>query len=832
MSLHPATHRTEQGTDITPASQGTGKTFPGFRPILPVFTALITAWMFLFLYTRVLSSPPSVDQTPDSLPALEQRASTKEVITRRITAQRTSAWLPVDTSPPGQRSVFLDPRVPEPPPAPAVKLGVQEDGLYVLEFEDLAALPGWDATVDPRTFHLLRRGESIPIWVEGEEDGRFDPGDRIIFYGRKRGGSPMFTKYSDEEVYWLTWGGEPGPRVDTVQARPFQDASVVTTTQHTVRVERDVHWYTHHTLRFPTRQTWWWLRLQPRGEPVTQTVPLTLPALLPGSALTITYDVAPRTKTGIHRLRVGINGNPARSHQFAGHRYAVFTDTVPPGLISSPQVQVTVEVEPIPDLGTEDVYLNGFTVTYTRTLTAVQDTLVVTLSLPARVNVRLSGFTSSPVFVWEVTRAAVRLQGAKLPDGDALLLGLAPGEYRIVAATERALRHPTIRPYTPVELRNVSQGADLIIITTPQIWEAAEQLAAYRRGQGYRVQVVDVNTLYDEFGWGWYHPEAIRAFLAYAYAHWPKPAPRYVILMGDGHWNFKALNLKRYGPLPANIIPPYLAWVDPYQGEVPVDIAYGMVAGNDDVPDLVVGRISVSDVAQARAVVEKIVAYEQGDWLDLPSARRILFVADNPDGAGNFPALVERLAQAHSPAWAEVERIYLGPMSAQEARTALQDALNRGAWLVLFQGHGAVKRWTHESIFTAEDIPHLRNARVWPLVLTFNCLDGYFAYPRQDYEAIAELMLRREAAGSIAAWSPAGLGTPWMHTFLADVFLRELLAGDTNILGEIVHRARLRFYEDVGPNEVFFTQTLFGDPLLRIRYPARGSKLRLPLLQR
>ncbi len=800
------------------------------RPLSPrhratVLMPLLGVVLLLLFVLGMRSGWPAAEATTLSRQDATSRA-------RRMPRVSSQPWRPVDTSPPGRRSVFVDPRVPQAPPAPALKFDVQADGLYVVTYEDVVRVPGFDKQVDPRTFHLIRRGTSVPILVEGEEDGRFDPGDRILFFGEKRHGSAMFTKYSDKEVYWLTWGNAPGPRVIHEAAPPIQGARSITTTRQTVRVEQDMQWFTHHGLDFPTRQTWWWARAQPYGAPVTVTFPLTIPAPLPGTAARLTYEMAPRTRVGPHRVRVGMNGHPLASHQFTAHTYRVFTDTVPAGIILSSPISVTLMVEPIPDLQLEDLYVDGFTLTYTRTLQAVQGWMDVHVRLQDAANVQIGGVPDAKVYVWETGDPVRRLEPVRDATSALLTLGLPPGEHHLLVATEGALRHPDVKPYVPAALRSVEDGADLIIITHKQLWEAAEQLATYRREQGYRVQVVDVDALYDEFGWGWYHPEAIRAFLAYAYAHWPRPAPRYVLLLGDGHWNFKKRNTDRYGPLPPNLVPPYLAWVDPYQGEVPVDIAYGMVAGNDDIPEMIVGRISVPDLNTARAVVAKIISYEQGRWLMSEGADALVFVADNPDQAGNFPALVRQLMAGNVPSWAQVERIFLGETYADKegARAALLSALNRGAWLVLFQGHGAVTRWTHESLLSAQDIPDLNNHTIWPLVATFNCLDGYFAYPRTDYDAIAERMLRREGAGSIAAWSPAGLGTPWIQVSLARAFLGALFTERSGILGDVVHRARLQFYEDIGPNEIFFTQTLHGDPLLHLMRPQSPPVWYLPRL--
>ncbi len=82
-------------------------------------------------------------------------------------------------------------------------------------------------------------------------------------------------------------------------------------------------------------------------------------------------------------------------------------------------------------------------------------------------------------------------------------------------------------------------GADYLIITHRDFITASQMLADYRASQGLRTRVINVDDLYNEYNDGIYHPIAIKNFLRDAYVNWPKPAPTYVLLVGDGHWNFK-----------------------------------------------------------------------------------------------------------------------------------------------------------------------------------------------------------------------------------------------------------------------------------------------------
>ena len=63
-------------------------------------------------------------------------------------------------------------------------------------------------------------------------------------------------------------------------------------------------------------------------------------------------------------------------------------------------------------------------------------------------------------------------------------------------------------------------------------------LAEHRRTQGLRTLVVDVEDVYDEFAYGIRDADAIWSLLHYAHEHW-QGAPRYVVLAGEGSFDYK-----------------------------------------------------------------------------------------------------------------------------------------------------------------------------------------------------------------------------------------------------------------------------------------------------
>ena len=60
----------------------------------------------------------------------------------------------------------------------------------------------------------------------------------------------------------------------------------------------------------------------------------------------------------------------------------------------------------------------------------------------------------------------------------------------------------------------------------------------HRRAQGLLASAVSIDTIYDDFGFGEARPAVIKDFLSFAYHQWTAPAPRHVVLPGDGTWDF------------------------------------------------------------------------------------------------------------------------------------------------------------------------------------------------------------------------------------------------------------------------------------------------------
>src|SRR5690606_5189101 len=107
-----------------------------------------------------------------------------------------------------------------------LKIGTAKDGIFRLYKNDLEEFGVSTSIINPKSFKLINKGEQVPIYVEGEEDGSFDENDFIEFAGiANMGGkhrevndenepyNEYTGRYTDTTAYWLTWGGEDGSRV-------------------------------------------------------------------------------------------------------------------------------------------------------------------------------------------------------------------------------------------------------------------------------------------------------------------------------------------------------------------------------------------------------------------------------------------------------------------------------------------------------------------------------------------------------------------------------------------------------------------------------------------
>ena len=307
----------------------------------------------------------------------------------------------------------------------------------------------------------------------------------------------------------------------------------------------------------------------------------------------------------------------------------------------------------------------------------------------------------------------------------------------------------------------------------------------------------------DEFGYGQPSAEAIRSFIAYAYHSWAAPSARYVLLLGDASYDPRRfMATSQASPLPALFVRSSYLWTAS-------DPRLAAVNGDDGLPDLAIGRLPATSLEQAQTLVDKLLAWEDsGQGL----AGAATLVADNPDPGGDFEANARDIAESYLPGRSEL--VLLRELGTG-TRPRIQAALDSGLSFLSYVGHGGAAVWASENVWNSWDAASLLAQSQQPLLLTMNCLNGYFVAPA--FDSLSESLVKAAGRGAIAAFSPSGLSLDGPAHQYQRALLAELTSGRHERLGDAITAAQTAYSRSGLMPELLSIYHLLGDPAMRIR---------------
>ena len=148
-------------------------------------------------------------------------------------------------------------------------------------------------------------------------------------------------------------------------------------------------------------------------------------------------------------------------------------------------------------------------------------------------------------------------------------------------------------------------------------------------------------------------------------------------------------------------------------------------------------------------------------------------------------------------------------------RGEILKAFDEGVSLVSYIGHGGIHLWADENIFNTSDVRSLASQPQQPLLLTMDCLNGYFHFPY--FDSLAEELLKAEDRGAIAAFSPSGLSLDAPAHRFHQMLLDELFHQGHQRLGDAVLKAQGDYAASGALSELLSIYHLLGDPALLLR---------------
>jgi hypothetical protein len=340
--------------------------------------------------------------------------------------------------------------------------------------------------------------------------------------------------------------------------------------------------------------------------------------------------------------------------------------------------------------------------------------------------------------------------------------------------------------------------------------EGAMALAEYRASRGWESEVVLLEDIYDEFSHGRPDPHAVRSFIRCARENWSRP-PDCIVIAGKGTYDYRNCLNKGDNLFPVIMVP------TPF-GLFASDVAFADLDGSG-LAAVPIGRLPAATSAQLNTLVGKIIRYEQaagGEWTS-----RVLLLADNEDGAGDFEAASDRLCALLADSGMTGESLYLSRHGTAVTRSRLYDRLNSGAGFWHYFGHSSYNRMAEEGLVTPGDVGLCRNGERLSVLTAMTCLLNRYSMP--GYQSLSASMLLSADGGIIGSIAPTGYSYHDSAQRLSrDLYIAVFHEGQ-RFLGSAMHYAQKRFAARGDRTWLLQTYTLLGDPALELKRPAATS---------
>ncbi len=750
------------------------------------------------------------------------------------------------------------------------KFKVDKTGIFKVDKSFLNSLGMNTDGINPRNIKIYGfGGKSMPllneenkffdlpenaIQVVGEEDGSFDSGDYILFYGTSTEGfvaenDSNLNPYSDDSYYYVTADGSAGRRVSAM----VEPTGAVDFTIN----EFDDYKFHEKDEESPTKlgRKWFGNRFDIQNE---QSFEFQFPNIVAGKPMRLTIKSAAASERETS-IAVSINSTTLDPITFRRLGVGGLLD-LDDYFKEIPAISETVKIDLVYNNGgnpSSIAYLDYISLWAVRKLTGVDGQLAFRYNDAAIMNgVGEYQITNASQFseVWDVTD--MQFITSKKNEGNASSFGFKQslGEVREYVAVNPNNYFLPIKIAKPVvQNQNLKgtifkdgsgnfQDVDYLIITAPFLIQPALRLASYHKDlQGLNVKVVTTDKIYEEFGGGRQELSAIRNFVRYVYKNASSEAKRvkYVGIIGDASIDYKNRLANNN-----NIVPTFqtLTGVSIAQSFMSDDFfgnmdecegAIGTGSRDNDLLDIAMGRILADDVTMANAMVDKIINYTSessyGNW-----RTNFVLISDDVDEQTdiglqqNLDALGDQIS-AEKP-FINVKKIHsdsyqqeasAGGNRYPEVNEAIESAFDVGAIIIDYFGHGGEDGLAAEYIFTKETAQNLKNKENLPCVITVTCEFTKFDNPLRI--TAGELTYQNKEGGAIS------LVTTTRAIYISTgVTFNELLADELFGYGMDVPNTPaegLRLSKQEIDSDLRRVVFYIGDPAMHLAFPKKSIRL-------
>ncbi len=734
---------------------------------------------------------------------------------------------------------------------PSIKITVDKDGIYKVNFDDLTDTTGLDLSgIDPRTLRLFNLGLEVPIYLRSQKAGQFQSGDFFEFYGEKY--LAKFNKYlrdipadkgryldpwSNDNVYILTWGDKPGIRLIEENGGIVipRKSDSLSSNHYTVKqhfeednerldikninliqpeVIEDIWAFDKgiaNQISSLSQKEYEFTIEKLSANSINQTLRINLQGISPNN----------------HTADIKINGvGITTSLSWIGPNK--FQADIPIANISSNPLKeglnkltISTPVTTNPNL-VDKFALNWFEITYKRKYEAENNYIEFQSgdqSYTSLKEFRIEKFGDPDISVYKkgVSRIVnwdLKTNAGALKDTSYFIVfqdePTIDGTKYVALSESAKLRPKSISLDRPSALISGYHNARYVIIVPKSLKDAALRLENYRKSKGLNAETIDVQDIYDEFNFGIKSPYAIRDFLRHTYSspNWngTQGSPLYIMLIGD------AAVLSKNVANNLDLIPAQFIQTVSH-GPAISDYWYSLADDQDILADFFVGRLPVSTVTQLDAVIDKIITYEQsnlpGNWKN-----KVLYIGGQSDSRGvlnnnisNIPLDVFRfqsnnIINSRMPQVFTPDRVFVYPIRDQFYGNFVNvvKGFEEGNLVTAYLGHGGGGIWgdidsvSGKPLLNLSQVNELKtNPGRYPLVLSMTCFVGSF----DNSSSLGELLLTKPYGGAVGVVASSGTGWIIGDYQLLDQSINAFLTPG-NSAGEALAQGKINYLLEQG----------------------------------
>ena len=743
------------------------------------------------------------------------------------------------------------------------RLSVTQEGTHRLDYSTLQAMGVDVNALNPNHIRIFgnpsgalpeKNSDSRPddltemaICVTGAEDGSFDDGDLVLFYGQEPtrwvlvdSGTKTYKRernyYSDTTYYYLCVNsGTEGLRVGDKASLTLDGATAV------ISEFPDFFWHEEELFSpYSIGQNWFGERIS--SEDSTLVIPFVFPNLVKSKALTMRSQVLGRIKKNFLYYDVWIDDNHVADNEwiknYGDNEYGKLSSLDRQFFLASDTsaFELSLVTDPAASLYLDFVEIYGW-----RLLKRSDDNFLFRL-MPSQFGDNKSAIwvqnTNADYWLWDVTSPLRPMVQEGVLSSDNFVFATDEKTEKRYVLFRPASAYP-VASWMALHNQNVHgiRQVDNLILTSSIFLDQAQALANYHAERDDMTSaVVDVNEIYNEFSTGTPDPAGIRDFVRMVYRR-SEGKLKYLTLFGKASFDFR--NINGYGK---NFVPTYETLEDP-QDELSfcTDDFFALMDDGEGenskgYVDIGVGRISVSTLEEAETMLRKIRHYDDlskthGEW----KTDFLLFADDENWNYVDYAEIHYRMLDTLSPALT-AKKVYCGAypvvntsggVEIPGANEDLMRAFDKGLLAVFYNGHGGVKGLTGDNVFTNADISSLTNYDRMPFMYTATC--EFTKYDNPLLVSAGEEMFLNPRGGCVALFTCCrptyGPNNQRQTRALLSVLTQRDEQGKPLRYGDIICKAKsdpINFYNHTLDSNLNIRFVFLGDPVLRFPMPEKN----------